>query len=81
MTLRLAGMRSNVQALLRPHRRLWQCGRGELGPQRRTCNEGYEQADRGDDCDGGPPSLRLTSAPRIHSACESTTRHLMGNPI
>ena len=63
-----AGVRADVRGPLRPRRRLGQCGRGKLGPQRRTRDDGNEQTERGGDCDGGLPSSGFTGAPWFHSA-------------
>jgi hypothetical protein len=66
MKLQLAGMRLETLGPMGPRRRLRQCSRGELGTQRGPGDQGNEQAQRGDDCDGRLPSSSRTSTPKIH---------------
>jgi hypothetical protein len=67
MKLHPAGMRLDTLGPVGPRCRLRQCSRRELGTQGGPCDQGNEQAQRGDDCDGQLPSSSPTSVPKIHS--------------
>lgn len=60
-------VRASVRYRLRPGGRLRRRRRGELWPQRRTRDEGDEDAERGDDRDGRPPSSGFAGASGCHS--------------
>lgn len=73
MKLHLAGMHLDTLGSVGPRNRLRQGSCGELRTQRGTCDQGNQQAQRGDDRDGQLPSSSRTRAPRIHSG--TNVRH------
>jgi len=80
MKSKLAGIRLDAVGSMGPRGRFRQLGRGEPGTQRGSRDQGNEHAERGDDCDGRPPSSSGTSAPEPHSAKNVQAQALDNNP-